>query len=140
MLTPTTQLTDTILSTIKKYSPCTEGIDWLSTFVGKTWGDVVAAFSTDEQWQNAWGIWFISLLHTKMDPELRAMVLDFIGNEPREAAQLYIDMDWLTVDERNILLKKFHSKVKNGPTNPVLPTIEQELKEKKMVPAFRGKK
>jgi len=87
------------------------------------------------EFEYIWALWAFTTLSRAMDRQIRLVFVDFIARDPRQAAELYISHDDLTVEERNLLLHRFHSNVTK--TDPILPEIEDELRKKKVIPAFR---
>ena len=132
-------LTDKVqpyLDIIRTMNPCKDGVKWINQFGDITCQDFFITNLNDPKFRVGWAMWQWGKTNSLIDTDLRKLLLRKIAKYPRYAAQLYITADNLTVPERNLLLRSFHSKVR-ADKKCLYPQIEKELREKIVMPKFR---
>lgn len=119
---------------------CQEGVDWMASLPSDlvTCDQVFNYMFESEEVEAGWCAWLLELTGDVIDESLRDIYINKIAQSPRDAAQQYIADPNLTVNQRNTLLRSFHGLLRDDAEH-ILPTIEEEIKTKKIVPQFRNK-
>jgi len=105
-----------ILSRIESISACSEAVAWHKRYVGKTFGELADNMS-DPAYKPAWAAWALRYMGRASEATIIRTCINKI-TDPMMAFQLYLDLDWLSDDEDELLEAKFKGK---------LPTAEAEL-------------
>lgn len=107
------------IENIKRRSACSDGVEWteLEKHKDKPFGMAMSDFLSDDNADEAWAIWCLTLYYNFWEEDLRIDCMRKIKDE-MNAFNLYIDLENLTDKEEEILKSKFEGK---------LPIAEKEL-------------